>query len=162
MSGVEPSVNLNIPIILRDTREKPGYGFNFIRCDTCGGTEEVALEFGDYALKDFPSLIIVERKQDVGELCSNLGVNRERFERELQRMIDAQVRFKYVIIGDYYSSISRQKFSKMHPNAIFESIISLEIKYGVHFVFAGTHENAHRLTRSLLLKAYRYKLEGII
>lgn len=161
-SGTDLSIGIGPPIVLRDTREKPGYGFNFIKCETCGGTEEVALDFGDYTLKDYPNLIVIERKQDVGELCSNLGANRLRFERELQKFIDANVKYRYVIIGDYYSSIFRQKYSKMHPNAIFESIVSLEIKYGIHFVFAGTHENAHRLTRSLLLKAHKYRVEGVI
>jgi len=153
---------MELPIILRDSREKPDYGYNFIKCDTCAGTEIAALDYGDYQVKNFPSLIVIERKQDISELCSNIGVHRERFERELQRMIDAGCQYKYIVIEDYYSSIYKQKYSKIHPNAIFESIIAMEIKYGVHFIFAGTTEMARRLTRSLLLKAYKYKTEGLI
>ncbi len=77
-------------------------------------------------------------------------------------MVNAECRFKYVIVEDYYSSIYRQKFSQLHPNSIFESIHSLEIKYGVHFIFAGTAQMAQRIARSLLLKAHKYHKDGII
>jgi len=155
--------NTLLPIIIRDSREKQGHGYKFIKSASCSGMEVAALPFGDYALKGFPDLIIVERKQDIDEICSNIGVNRERFERELQKIVDANVKFRYIVVEDYWSSIFRpNKFSKMHPNAIFESIISLEIRYRINFIFAGTPEMAHRIVRSLLMKAYKYRIEGIV
>lgn len=155
--------NTLLPIIIRDSREKPNHGYKFIKSASCSGMEVAALPFGDYALKGFPDLIIIERKQDIDEICSNIGVNRERFERELQKIVDANVKFRYIIVEDYWSSVFKQsKFSKMRPNAIFESIIALQIKYNIPFIFAGSSEMAHRITRSLLLKAHRYRLEGII
>lgn len=145
-----------LPWIIKDTREQKG--FNFRASANCAGMIEDKLDYGDYALKDHLDLITIERKQNVTELCGNLGKNRDRFERELERM--QSTRFRYVVVEDYWSSIKKPKYSRMNPEAVFQSIIALEIKYGVHFIFAGTHEMAQKITRSLLLKAYKYKLEG--
>ena len=151
-----------LPIILIDSREKKGHRYKFNRTDTCGGSEVCKLEFGDYVLKYHPNLIVIERKKSIDELCGNLGKNRDRFERELQRMVDAGCKFKYIIVEDYYSSINKPRFSKMHPKAIFSSMIALELKYGIHFIMAGSRTNAKKITKALLLKAYDYKLRGVI
>lgn len=148
------------PIILRDSREKPGHGYKFIKCSTCQGMEVTKLDFGDYAIKDQPDLVVVERKQSVAELCNNLGRYRERFEDELKRMVAANVERKYMVIEDYWTSIFRQKYTKMHPNAIFESIIGLSVEYGLQTIMSGNAEMGHRITRSLLLKAWKYRCEG--
>lgn len=153
---------MDLPTVLRDTREKEGHGYRFIKCDTCAGMEVAKLDFGDYAIKGHLDLIVIERKQSVSELTNNLGKERERFEAELQRIVNAGVKFRFVIVEDYYSSIFRQSYSHMHPNAIFESIHALEIKFNIHFIFAGNAEMAHKITRSLLLKAHKYRQEGLV
>lgn len=152
-----------LPIIVRDTREKPEHGFRFIASKTCAGMVEEKLDYGDYSIKDHTDLVVVERKQSVIELCGNLGKHRDRFERELQRMVDAGVRRRYVVVEDYWSSATRQqKYTKMRPESVFGSIIALQVKYNVHFIFAGTHDMAHKITRSLLLNAYKYHCQGLI
>jgi ERCC4-type nuclease len=124
---------------------------------------EEKLDFGDYAIKDHPDLVVVERKQSVIELCGNLGKHRDRFERELQRMVDAGVKRRYIVVEQPIDeALKRQRFSRMHPNAIFGSIMALQVKYNVHFIFAGSHDLAHRITRSLLLNAWKYRCEGIL
>lgn len=150
----------SLPWIIKDTREKTGY--KYIASKNCAGMVQEKLDFGDYAIKDYIDLVVVERKASVTELCNNLGKERERFAAELQRMIDAGVKRRYVVVEDYYSSIFRQKYTKMRPQAIFESIIGFEVKYNIHFIFAGTQEMGHRITRSLLLKSYKYYCEGIL
>lgn len=141
-----------------DSREKSPYKFN--KCKNCAGCETSKLDYGDYQIKGMPELIAIERKKDVIELGGNLGKKRERFERELQRMQSAK--FRFIVVEDYWSSIFRLRYSRIHPNALFESIIALELKYGVHFIFAGNRAMAHKITRSLLLRAYKYKSEGKI
>jgi ERCC4-type nuclease len=148
-----------LPLIIIDQREQEPYSFR--RSKNClGGVCGFRLMYGDYQLFGYPDLIAIERKHNVTELCGNLGKNRKRFERELERMQNAQ--FRYVIVEDYWSSIWRAKYTRMHPNAIFQSIIALELKYGVHFTFTGNRKIAHQLTRSLLLKAHKYCAEGKI
>lgn len=151
-----------VPTIIRDTREKDDHGYKFKASTSCAGMVEEKLDFGDYAIQHHLDLIIIERKASVTELCNNIGKHRERFERELQRMVDAKVARKYIVIEDYYSSIFRQKYTKMKPSAIFESIMAFQVKYGVAFLFVGTKEMGHKVTRSLLLKAYKYRCGNLI
>ena len=152
-----------LPTIVRDTREKPEHGFRFVASKNCAGMVEEKLDFGDYAIKDHPSLIAIERKASVIELCGNLGKHRDRFERELQRMVDAGVKRKYIIVEEPIKNVlKRQRFSKMHPNSIFGSIMALQVKYNIAFIFADNHDLAHRITRSLLLNAWKYHCEGIL
>lgn len=152
-----------LPTIVRDTREKPEHGFRFIKSKSCAGMVEEKLDFGDYAIKDHPNLVVVERKQSVIELCGNLGKYRDRFERELQRMVDAGVKRKYIVVEEsWYAAQKKQKFTRMHPNAVFGSIMALQVKYDIPFHFVGDHDTAHRVTRSLLLNAWKYHCEGIL
>jgi ERCC4-type nuclease len=154
---------IDLPTIIRDSREHADHGYKFIKSASCSGMQIEALPFGDYAIKGYPDLIIIERKQDVNELIGNLGANRSRFERELQKMIEAKVKYKYIVVEDYWSSVFKQsRYSKMKPQAIFGSIISLWLKYEIPFIFAGGHETAHNIVRSLLLKAHKYRIEGKI
>jgi ERCC4-type nuclease len=153
-----------VPIIIRDTREKPEHGYYFLKNENCGGTEEAKLDYGDYQIKGHPDLIVIERKRSLDELSDNLGKHRDRFERELKRMVMAKCKYRYVVIEDYLSSLykKRNRYSRMHPNSLFGSIIGLELKYRVHFIFAGTREWGRAITRKLLLKAYEYRMEGLV
>ena len=151
---------MGLPVIIRDTREQKGYEFR--RSKTCAGMVVEKLDYGDYAIKDMLDLISIERKNSIDELCSCLGKEKLRFDNELDRMC-AGSKLKYIIVEDYWSSIwSPRRRSKMHANAVIARIMSIEIKRGVKFIFAGTKKIAHRLTRELLVKAYQYKEKGAI
>ncbi len=151
---------MNLPTIIKDTREKSG--FNFKASKNCAGMIDEKLDFGDYAIKDHLDIVVVERKASVTELCNNIGRERDRFIRELQRIVDSGVKRKYVVIEDHYSSIFRQRYTQINPTAIFESIIGFQVEYDIPFLFAANKQNAHRVTRSLLLKAYKYHCQGRI
>lgn len=148
-----------LPKIVVDTREKEP--FRFRASANMAGTEKMKLDAGDYAVLGHEDLICVERKQSVTELAGNVGKNRARFERELERM--QSIQFRYVIVEDHWSSLSGKslRYSRMSPKAVFESIIAMQLKYGVHFIFAGNKKQAQTITRSLLLRAYRYRMDGL-
>jgi ERCC4-type nuclease len=149
-----------LPIIIVDTREQLPY--KFIASKRCAGCKVETLNAGDYSIEGMQGTIVVERKKDIDELRGNLGKNRDRFERELQRMVDSGIKFKFIVVEDYYSSIWKRGFSRMNPMAVFESILALELKYDVRFIFCGTRKMGHTITRSLLLRAYDYKKKGLI
>lgn len=146
------------PTIIVDSREKEP--FRFRASATLEGTETAKLDAGDYSIKGMEDLISVERKQSVTELAGNFGRNRARFEREMERMQD--VKFRYVIVEDHWSSLNGKlvKYSKMSAKAVFESITTFELKYGIHFIFAGNKKQAQAITRSLLIRAYRLRMDG--
>jgi ERCC4-type nuclease len=146
------------PTIIVDSREKEP--FRFRASATLEGTEVAKLDAGDYSIKDMEDLITIERKQSVTELAGNFGRNRARFEREMERMQD--IKFRYVVVEDHWSSLNGKlvKYSKMSAKAVFESITTFELKYGVHFIFAGNKKQAQAITRSLLIRAYRLRMDG--
>ena len=149
------------PTFIRDSREKEP--FKFRASASLEGTEVAKLDAGDYAIKGFEDLICIERKQSVTELAGNLGKHRARFERELERM--QSVSLKYVVVEDHWGTLLNNKtirHSKMRPKAIFESIIALGIRYGVGFIFAGNKKQAQTITRSLLIRAYRDRMDGLV
>jgi ERCC4-type nuclease len=146
------------PTIIVDSREKEP--FRFRASATLAGTEVAKLDAGDYAIKDMEDLISIERKQSVTELAGNFGRNRDRFEREMERM--QSTKFRYVIVEDHWSSLNGKlvKYSKMSAKAVFESITTFELKYGIHFIFAGNKKQAQAITRSLLIRAYKLRMDG--
>lgn len=157
--GVREQPKYDLPIIVVDTREKEPYQFR--ASATCLGAESAKLDAGDYSIKGFENLITIERKASLLELCGNLGRNRKRFEAELERMKD--IKYKYVIIEDNWASIfAYKKYTKMKTSQIFGSIISLMIKYDVQFIFAQNRKTAQGITRSLLVKAHQYHMEGLV
>ncbi len=79
--------------IIKDTREKRGWEF-----DLYDDVESVTIDTlwpGDYTLKGYEDLFVVERKATTGELSMNLGKKKVQFEKELQAM--SELKYKYII-----------------------------------------------------------------
>src|SRR5712671_6356324 len=86
--------------ILIDTREQVPLAF-------CGfATERATLSTGDYSCVsdgvDLRDVVAIERKS-VSDLLGCIGQQRERFERELERM--AQLRFRAIVIEATFSDV---------------------------------------------------------
>lgn len=73
--------NLNYTV-LRDTREQRGWIFP--QSGRCQGTEVVTLRTGDYGLKGYEDLFVIERKGGTAEFATNIF--EKRFTRELDRL----------------------------------------------------------------------------
>ncbi len=92
--------------VVCDTREQTPYAFDGLRCDEADGggplTVEVirgGLKSGDYSIEGAENIAAVERKS-VADLFSTLGQQRDRFERELNRL--NQYRMAAVVVeGDW-------------------------------------------------------------
>lgn len=140
------------PLVIRDTREKLGYRFTASKY--FAGTVTEKLDAGDYSLKGLENYIVIERKETMDELCSNLGKERARFFRELERLKD--IKHKFIIIEDYASSIFKPRFSHMSSSSILGSLSSIMLKYNVQIIFAGTEKVAKEIVRKLLAKAWDY------
>lgn len=138
--------------MIRDSREKRGYKFTASK--HFAGTITEKLDAGDYSIKGLEGYIVIERKETIDELCSNLGKERARFFREIERM--KGVKHKYIVIEDYASSVFKPRFSGMSSSSILGSLTSLMLKHDVHVIFAGTERVAKEIVRKLLLKAWDY------
>jgi len=148
--------------IIRDTREKKGKGWNFKASANCNGVEIEKLDVGDYTLKELKNKLVIERKT-IGDLWNTLGRtdNYKRFLREWERAKNH--RLKYLIIEGSLADIDRgYRYSKVPVNNIHAKLISLQVKYNVHVIFAGRLDRARAYARRLMDKLFRYHQGGLI
>lgn len=149
-----------LPCPVRDTREQDGCGWNFRASKNMGSMVTKKLDTGDYSVEGMEHLIMIERKT-IGDLWSTLTSGRERFIKEMERALKIPAR--YLIIEGNLSDIDKgYKFSKVTPEFIHASLISLQVKYGIHVIFAGRQDIAQTYVRRLLIKLHKYCLDGVI
>lgn len=135
------------PVIAVDTREQRPYRFPHCEVKT--------LTTGDYSIVGLEERIAIERKQ-LRELFGITGRDRERFERELERM--TKLDFAAIVIEADLSQILRgDAFSQVSPKAVVGSLVSWSIRYRAHVFFAGDRRHANALTCRLLEKYWRYQ-----
>lgn len=133
--------------IIQDSREKNPLTLSPLRVEI--GT----LPTGDYAIKSMPALACIERKE-LGDLLNCLGTERERFDREMQRLLAYPVR-ALVIEADWSTIELKQYRSRMHPNAVMGSLMGL-IAQTIPVVMIGDHQRAGIwVSRMLYLAAKR-------
>ena len=145
--------------------------------------QEKGLKVGDYTIAvqlpnkeviNFKDKIVVERKQDLYELCSNLfdskSKNEEgltRFERELKRAYEQNIKVHLEIeITDKHSKILSSKHfrydkaSKVNPKAFYSMLHSLAARYNLSIWYADKKDSA-RLIHDILYYGAREFLKGV-
>jgi DNA excision repair protein ERCC-4 len=117
-----------------------------------------ALDAGDYSIRGLENQVAVERKS-LPDLVACCGVERDRFERELQRLLGYSTRC--VIVESSWADLERGHWrSKLTPQSATGSVLSW-IASGVPFLFAGSREAAQRATSRLLFSAARRRYREI-
>lgn len=147
-------------LIIRDTREQDGKGWNFRASANCLGVERKKLDVGDYTVGGLEDILMVERKT-LGDLWGTLGrqENYKRFLREMERAKDHKL--KYLVIEATLAQVDAgYKWSKVPSSNIHAKLISLQVKHGVHVIFADREDKARAWVRRLFHKIFRYHLEG--
>ena len=116
------------------------------------------LEFGDYSILGFETSFVVERKKQ-GDLFGCLGKQRDRFKKELQKMELAER--KWILVEEKEEDIMQSyKWSKMHPNAVRQSIASIEVDFGIPFHYSGNRKGSEIWLVDRMIKYYRWKRGG--
>jgi len=156
--------------IIRDTREQKGKGWIFRASTNCDGMEIEKLDVGDYTVKGYEDVLMIERKT-LGDLWNTLG-NVESYKRFLREMERAKNhKMKYIIIeatlaeldrGYYWYVRGKKTKSKISPKNIHAKLISLQVKHNVHVVFAGRIDKARSYARLLMDKIFRYTQDGTL
>lgn len=137
-------------VVAIDTREQKPYRFPQSR--------RQMLRTGDYSICGLEDRVAIERKR-LEELFTITGRDRERFERELERM--AELDYAAIVIeADLPQILRGAAFSHVSPKAVAASLVSWSIRYRAHVFFAGDRRHAHALTRRLLEKYWRYHSGG--
>ena len=115
-------------------------------------TEAGTLATGDYSVRGLELIIAVERK-GIGDLLSCIGTERERFDREVQRLLAYPIRA--IVIEAGWADLERGGWrSHVTPAAAVGSVLGW-IAAGVPIILAGNHERAGRFVGRLLFIAAR-------
>ena len=133
--------------ILIDTREQNPLDLSPMPCIPA------TLPTGDYSVERLQHKICVERKS-LADLTQSLGRERERFDKEMQRILAYPHRC-LVIEGTLEDVVTHNYQSRIHPNAVLSSLMGYA-SHGIPFVFCGSREQMSDLVkRFLFLSAQR-------
>ena len=139
--------------ILVDSREQTPWKFD--------NSIIKGLPSGDYSIQwhgmDMNNRIVIERKSSVSELFSASGTDRDRWERELERLKD--VEYKWVICEfPFLDFVNNTPPGKMLPSVVYGSICSWMIKYKIPFIFCENRINARSVAYKLLQFFVKYEI----
>ncbi len=147
-STIEPS---DVTAII-DNREQLPLDLSPLR--TTPGT----LQTGDYSCLGLEDEIAIERKS-MADLISCVGVERERFERELKRLQAFAVRA--VIVEATWSDLQAGQWrSKVTATAAVGSVLAW-VGDGIPFLFVGNHHEAGRVVARLLFVTARRRWRSL-
>lgn len=136
--------------VLIDTREQaPFENFNPFPDDPESqmSTKRATLTTGDYSLSGLQDEVVIERKSldDLG-IC--LGTERERFHRELRRMLAFPHRV--VVVETDWISIEMACYRSRVSSASAVASIASWQAMGINFQFCGSRESAELFTAVFL------------
>jgi DNA excision repair protein ERCC-4 len=115
------------------------------------------LTTGDYSVQGLETIVAVERKS-LADLLGCIGQHRERFDREIQRLIAYPVRA--IVVESTWADLERGEWqSKITPASAIGSLLGW-IAAGVPVVMTGNHERAGRYVSRLLFTAARGPWRG--
>lgn len=111
-----------------------------------------SLATGDYSLVGLEHVVAIERKS-LDDLVACVGRERERFDREVQRLLSYPTRA--IVVESDWICIEMQKYrSKVTPSAVIGSMMGW-IAMGLPIIMAGNHERAGTYISRMLFTAAR-------
>ncbi len=132
--------------VLVDTREQIPLDLHPLKTVTS------TLTTGDYSVLGLQHIVAIERKS-LPDLLGCVGGDRERFEREVQRLLAYPVRA--LVVESTWNEIEGGDWrSKVKPNSVIGSVLGW-ISMGLPVVMAGDHEQAGRYVSRILFIAAR-------
>lgn len=141
------------PTILIDSREQRALKFDNLR------TETKALVTADYSCKFLEDFLLIERKS-VADLVSSLfSKERQRFERELLRMLAVPSRHLF-IVGETGKPSPKAEIeshnyrSQTAPHVVLASVAAIQAK-GIQVHWLDNPQEAARSVESLVFYAWR-------
>jgi ERCC4-type nuclease len=129
-----------------DPREQTPWQLDPLR--TISQTRQTA----DYGLSAAPDYVAIERKS-LGDLIACCTSERERFEREIERLRGFPIRF--LIVESCWAEIEAGNWrSRATPNVVIGSLLSWACG-GLPFILANDHQQAGKLAARILFQAAR-------
>ena len=133
-------------LVVRDSREQ--IPLDLAPMPTVDG----CLPTGDYALAAAPSIAVVERKS-LPDLIACCGQERERFQREVDRLMAFPARL-LIVEADWETIESGLWRGKVSAASVVGSLLGWQAQ-GLPVLLAGNHERAGRFAARFLYIAAR-------
>jgi ERCC4-type nuclease len=141
---LEPSLDSLVAVV--DSREQNPLDLSPLRTITGG------LATGDYSLRGLERIVSIERKS-LSDLLGCVGGERERFDREVQRLLAYPVRA--VVVEAHWSDLLAGNWrGKITPAAAVGSVLGW-VACGLPILFVGDHANAGQVVSRMLYIAAR-------
>jgi ERCC4-type nuclease len=146
--------------VVKDTREQDGYTFESFsgRYTSCKGMVVKKLDTGDYSLEGLEDRLCIERKGRVSELAINLGKDKARFMREIERMQEFEFPFLIlefslddVIKFPEGADIPEGNMSKVKITGkyLLKMLVEIQMNYNIPVYFCDNKRNAKFLINSI-------------
>ncbi len=121
------------------------------------------LETGDYSamIDDFTleNEVVIERKANLDEICSNMTAERDRFEREFLRAKANGTKVFLLIENASWSDIFLHNYqSKLTPQSFLATLLAWQVRYNITIVFCKASETA-QIVYGILYYAAREALK---
>ncbi len=110
------------------------------------------LTTGDYSVKGLERFVVVERKS-LQDIIACVGVERERFDREMHRILAYPARL-LVIESSWYDIQLGEWRSKVTPQSAMGSLIGWMVS-GIPIVMSGDHLQGGKMVQRFLFIAAR-------
>lgn len=136
-------------VIIADTREQQPFAFGSAHVVTV----RRALAAGDYSIEGMEDVVAVERKT-VEDFVKTVIRERERFERELERL-SAYTAACVVVEGSLADILEANYRTGAHPNSILGAAIAIIVDHRVPVFFCGDRQAARTFTEAYLLRCAR-------
>ena len=133
------------PTIIIDSREQRPLPIAAFPVET--GT----LPCGDYTVKGFGTWenpqFVIERKS-IPDLINSLMSGRTRFMKEVEKL--RQFRFAAILIEGREADVTSGEYlSRVTPQSILASLSAIQVRAGIHIIWAGDRDGAVRVLEQL-------------
>ena len=119
------------------------------------GARRGTLTVGDYSVAGYENTIIGVERKSLPDLYACIAQERDRFEKCLKRL--SQLPYPALVLECTMADIlAGARFSQVHPQSAFGSLIAWGTKYRIPIWLAGNRRAAAMTVQKILDKAVKY------
>lgn len=147
--------------IVVDTREQTPLSFGPYK--DCEGMISKCLKVGDYSIEGMEHLVCIERKASTVEIARNLGVDKVRFYKELEKMkafpykfIVCEFTMDDLIKYPENSRVPKHALAKLKFDGryLLKNMLEIAMDYDIQVIYAGSSYNSYLIVGSILRRIW--------
>lgn len=139
--------------IVYDTREQLPYTFNDLNINSL--KQCLGVSGADYSIKGFEDKIRIERKSQ-SDFYGSIGKGRQRFKKTIEFLSTLEFAGLVIECTEEELLCPEITYSNIAANSIYGTIVSFQVKYGIHICYGNRNQCRLKLIH-WLLKFYKIK-----